>query len=207
MYRKFLKPLIDFFTALVLLLLAAPVLLLSGLLLFVANDGKVFFIQPRPGKREKIFKLIKFKTMTDEKDETGLLLPDEQRLTPVGKFVRKTSIDELPQLINILKGDMSLIGPRPWLEEYLPLYNDYQRKRHQVKPGITGWAQVNGRNLLDWKRRFDYDIYYVDHLSFWLDLKIMMLTIWNILHARGISGEGSVTMEKFTGNEKTEGLR
>ena len=182
-----------------LLIVSSPILLVVIILLAVANKGKVFFIQPRPGKNEQIFNAIKFKTMNDEKDDQGILLPDDQRLTWVGKIVRKTSIDEIPQLINILKGDMSLIGPRPWLVEYLPLYNNYQRRRHKVKPGITGWAQVNGRNMLGWDDRFKHDIYYVEHISFGLDLKIFFLTIWNIVTAKGISGDGHVTMEKFGG--------
>ena len=167
----------------------------------MSNRGKVFFIQPRPGKDEKIFNLIKFKTMNDLRDDSGVLLPDSDRLTWAGKLVRKLSFDELPQLINVIKGDMSLIGPRPWLVEYLPLYNNYQQRRHEVKPGITGWAQVNGRNAVSWADRFDYDVYYVDHISFGLDVKIFFITIWKILKGEGISGEGVVTMEKFDGTE------
>lgn len=186
--------------AMVLLLLTLPFTLVSAVLLAIANRGKVFFVQPRPGKGEKIFRLIKFKTMNDARDAQGRLLPDADRLTWAGRLVRTTSLDELPQLINVLKGDMSLIGPRPWLVEYLPLYNEIQRRRHEVRPGITGWAQIHGRNAVDWDRRFAYDVYYVDHLSFLLDFKILVITIWKILKMEGISGKGSVTMEKFTGN-------
>jgi lipopolysaccharide/colanic/teichoic acid biosynthesis glycosyltransferase len=199
MYRQIVKPTIDTSLAVILLIISSPLLLLTIVFLFIANSGKVFFIQARPGKEEKIFNLIKFRTMNDKKDEKGNPLPDKDRLTTVGKVVRKLSIDELPQLFNVIKGDMSLIGPRPWLVEYLPLYNDFQRRRHEVKPGITGWAQVNGRNALSWERRFDYDIYYVDYISFALDIKIFFLTIYNIILGRGISGEGSATMEKFRG--------
>jgi lipopolysaccharide/colanic/teichoic acid biosynthesis glycosyltransferase len=176
-------------------------------LLFFSNKGKVFFVQPRPGKNENIFYVIKFKTMNDNVDEKGHLLPDSERLTKIGKIVRKISFDELPQLFNVIKGDMSLIGPRPWLVEYLPLYNDFQRRRHEVKPGITGWAQVNGRNALSWDKRFNYDVYYVDHISFVLDIKIFLMTIWNIIIGRGISGEGSATMEKFNGTELKTNLQ
>jgi lipopolysaccharide/colanic/teichoic acid biosynthesis glycosyltransferase len=200
MYRRWLKPAFDFTAACALLVLSAPVLLFVSLLLAVSNRGSVFFVQPRPGKGERIFRLVKFKTMNDRRDQRGQLLPDDLRLTPVGKFVRRTSIDELPQLINVLKGEMSLIGPRPWLVEYLALYSDEQRRRHEVKPGITGWAQVNGRNTANWAQRFEYDLYYVDHLSFSLDLKIILMTLWKILKAEGISGEGTQTMEKFRGN-------
>lgn len=200
MYRRWFKPAFDFTAACALLVLSAPLLLLVSLLIAVSNRGSVFFVQPRPGKGERIFRLIKFKTMNDRRDQRGQLLPDDLRLTPVGKFVRRTSIDELPQLINVLKGEMSLIGPRPWLVEYLELYSAGQRRRHEVKPGITGWAQVNGRNAASWDQRFEYDLYYVDHLSFSLDLKIMLLTLWKIVKAEGISGEGTQTMEKFSGN-------
>lgn len=171
--------------------------------LAIAHKGKVWFIQPRPGIHGRIFRLIKFKTMTDERDHDGNLLPDEARMTRAGKFIRRTSIDELPQLLNVLKGDMSLIGPRPLLVEYLPLYNAGQRRRHEVRPGITGWAQVNGRNALSWNDRFAMDVWYVDHLSFSLDLKILFLTLVKVLRAEGISGEGSVTMKKFTGEPGT----
>ncbi len=201
MYVTLFKPAFDFMAALILLIILSPILIVVVLLLGVANKGKVFFIQERPGKDERIFKLIKFKTMNDDRDENGNLAADDKRLTRIGEIVRKTSLDELPQMINIIKGDMSFIGPRPWLVEYLPLYSGQQRKRHHVKPGITGWAQVNGRNLVSWERRFEYDLYYVSHISFWLDIKIIILTIYNIFTARGISGEGVVTMEKFKGNK------
>lgn len=172
--------------------------------LFFLNNGKPFFIQPRPGKNEKIFKLIKFKTMNDKRDKLGYLLPDEKRLTVVGKFVRKTSLDEIPQLINVIKGDMSLVGPRPLLVEYLPLYNEEQKRRHEVKPGITGWAQVNGRNAISWEEKFKYDVWYVDHLSFILDLKILLLTIKKVFKREGISSTNAATMERFTGSKNTD---
>ncbi len=160
----------------------------------------MWFIQKRPGYNERIFNVIKFKTMNDDRDEHGNLLPDERRLTTIGNLIRKTSMDELPQLVNVLKGDMSFVGPRPLLVEYLPLYSTAQRKRHSVKPGITGWAQVNGRNAILWQKRFEYDIWYVDHISFMLDMKILTMTILKVFKAEGISGEGSVTMKKFSGN-------
>jgi undecaprenyl phosphate N,N'-diacetylbacillosamine 1-phosphate transferase len=200
LYKRVFKPLIDFVVALVVLVITSPVLLVAFVLLCFANKGKVWFLQPRPGLHGHVFTLIKFKTMTDERDDDGLLLSDEKRLTSVGKFIRKTSIDELPQLLNVLKGDMSLIGPRPLLVEYLPLYNDVQRRRHEVKPGITGWAQIQGRNTVSWVDKFNYDVWYVDHLSFWLDVKIILMTIVKVLRAEGISGEGSVTMKRFDGN-------
>ena len=171
-------------------------------LLAAANKGSIWFLQARPGKNERCFNVIKFKTMTDEFDISGLLLPDELRLTTIGKFVRKTSMDELPQLINVLKGDMSIIGPRPLLVEYLPLYSEKQRRRHEVKPGITGWAQVHGRNALAWPERFVLDVWYVDNISFWIDIKILWLTVVKVLRAEGISGENSSTMDKFRGNYK-----
>lgn len=201
MYTKYIKLFFDRLTAFILLILVSPFLIIIILLLAVANKGNVWFVQARPGKNEDIFKVIKFKTMSDECDVSGLLLPDELRLTVIGKFVRKTSLDELPQLINVLKGDMSIIGPRPLLVEYLPLYSEEQRKRHDVKPGITGWAQVNGRNTLEWKERFTLDVWYVDHISFSVDVKIFWLTIIKVFKAEGISGENSMTMEKFRGNQ------
>ena len=182
------------------LLILSPIFLFASLLLLVFNQGSIFFRQTRPGLNEKLFQVIKFKTMNDRKDAAGMLLPDEDRLTWIGKIIRSTSIDELPQLINVFKGDMSLIGPRPLLVEYLPLYSQQQKKRHEVRPGITGWAQVNGRNLVSWPERFEMDVWYVDNLSFLLDLKIIYLTVLNIVTAKGISGEGSVTMKKFKGN-------
>lgn len=199
MYRRLIKPLCDRIAALLLLILLSPILIATGLLLAVANRGHIFFTQPRPGKNEKIFQVIKFKTMNDRKDAKGDLLPDAERLTPIGKFVRSTSIDELPQLINVLKGDMSFIGPRPLLVQYLPLYNETQRRRHLVTPGISGWAQVNGRNAISWARKFDLDVWYVDHISFLLDCKIVWMTICNILRRKDINQQGQATMEIFNG--------
>jgi undecaprenyl phosphate N,N'-diacetylbacillosamine 1-phosphate transferase len=200
LYRDFFKPLTDKFAALVILIVASPVLLVVILLLAIANKGKVWFLQPRPGKNGRVFKVVKFKTMTDERDGEGNLLPDEHRLTAIGNFVRRTSLDELPQLINVLKGDMSIVGPRPLLVEYLALYNEEQSKRHLVRPGITGWAQVNGRNAISWKQKFEYDVWYVRHQSFLLDLKILLLTIKKVFIAEGISSDSHATMEKFKGN-------
>lgn len=200
MYRRFIKPLADRFVALILLVLASPILALIIILLAIFQKGKVFFTQSRPGKNEKIFKVIKLKTMNDNIDTRGDLLPDAERLTWIGKIVRKTSLDELPQLINILKGDMSFIGPRPLLPEYLPLYNEHQKKRHDVMPGISGWAQVNGRNTLDWQSKFEFDVWYVEHQTFWLDIKIVFITILKVFKAEGVSAEGVMTMEKFKGN-------
>lgn len=199
MYRRLIKPLCDRIAALMLLILLSPILIATGLLLAVANRGHIFFTQPRPGKNEKIFQVIKFKTMNDRKDAKGELLPDAERLTPIGKFVRSTSIDELPQLINVLKGDMSFIGPRPLLVQYLPLYNETQRRRHLVTPGISGWAQVNGRNAISWARKFELDVWYVDHISFLLDCKIVWMTICNILRRKDINQQGQATMEAFNG--------
>jgi len=200
MYVKFFKPLFNFIISFSLLLVLSPIIFLIILILLFTNNGKVFFIQERPGKDEKIFKLIKFKTMSDKKDENGNLLQDKERLTFFGNFIRKLSLDEILQFINVLKGDMSLIGPRPLLIEYLPLYNEKQKKRHKVKPGITGWAQVNGRNSLSWEERFALDVWYVENVSFILDMKIFSLTIIKIFKRDGISSESSATMEKFKGN-------
>ncbi|MBD0258870.1 MAG: sugar transferase [Cytophagales bacterium] len=200
MYKAFFKRPIDLVLSLLLLVLTLPFTLTAAVLLAFANGGKVFFVQRRPGLRGKPFHIIKFKTMNDRRDRHGELLPDAVRLTRVGRLVRKTSVDELPQLLNVLRGDISLIGPRPLLMEYLPLYSPEQARRHDVKPGITGWAQVNGRNMQTWEKRFRYDVYYVDHLSFALDVKIFFLTILKILQGEGISGENSATMEKFRGN-------
>lgn len=184
-----------------MLAIIGPILFLITLWLHFANKGAgAFFTQERPGRNGKIFKVIKFKTMTDERDVNGDLLPDEQRLTKVGKLIRSTSVDELPQLINVLKGDMALIGPRPLLPQYLPLYNKEQARRHEVRPGITGWAQVNGRNAISWARKFELDVWYVDHCSFILDLRIIVLTIKKVFVREGISSETSATMEPFTGN-------
>jgi len=201
MYKNLFKRLIDFWVALFGLLVLSPIFILVTIGLFIANQGKPFFFQPRPGKGGRIFKIVKFKTMNDKRDASGNLLPDAERLTPIGSFVRKTSLDEIPQLINVLKGDMSLIGPRPLLVQYLPLYNVHQTRRHEVRPGITGWAQVNGRNAISWKQKFDYDVWYVDNISFGLDIKIFFLTIKKVFVREGISAEGQATMEPFKGNE------
>jgi undecaprenyl phosphate N,N'-diacetylbacillosamine 1-phosphate transferase len=200
MYRKFFKPLIDFLVALAGLIFLSPLLLIVGLLLTLANKGNPFFFQKRPGKNERIFRIVKFRTMTNEKDPEGNLLPDEDRLTGVGKLVRKTSIDEIPQLLNVLKGDMSLIGPRPLLPQYLHLYNDRQKKRHNVRPGITGWAQVNGRNAISWKQKLEYDAWYVENLSAGLDLKILIKTIKKVLLSEDINTANMATTEPFNGN-------
>lgn len=202
MYKLFFKRAIDLSVSTAALILALPVLLLVVIVLFLNNKGNVFFIQERPGLRGKPFRILKFKTMNDRKNEHGELLPDHQRMTSLGRFIRKTSLDELPQLINVLKGDISLIGPRPLLMEYLPLYSSMQARRHEVKPGITGWAQVNGRNALTWEKKFEYDLYYVEHISLILDMKIFFLTIFKILKSEGINSASDVTMEKFKGSEK-----
>ena len=201
MYRKYLKRWLDFVIVFCVLAVIWPILLLVTLWLHFANKGAgAFFTQERPGRNGKIFKVIKFKTMTDERDADGNLLPDAERLTPVGRFVRSTSIDELPQLINVLKGDMALIGPRPLLVKYLPLSSKEQARRHEVRPGITGWAQCHGRNSISWTEKFKLDVWYVDHCSFLLDLKIVFLTIKKVLVREGISQEGQATMEPFNGN-------
>ena len=201
MYRYFFKRIIDACIALIALLLISPLLLIITVWLHFANKGAgVFFLQERPGKNGKIFRVIKYKTMTDERDEQGQLLPDEKRLTAVGRFVRSTSIDELPQLFNVLKGDMSLIGPRPLLPQYLILYSKEQARRHEVRPGISGWAQCHGRNTISWAQKFEYDVWYVDHLSFWTDLKIIGLTIKSVVKRSGISEEGHATKEPFNGH-------
>lgn len=200
MYKYFFKRVIDFIIALCALLVIWPILLVITVFLHFANEGAgAFFLQERPGKDGRLFQVIKFKTMTDERDTNGNLLPDEARLTKVGKFVRSTSIDELPQLVNVLKGDMSLIGPRPLLPQYLPLYSKEQARRHEVRPGITGWAQCHGRNAISWTRKFELDVWYVDHCSFLLDLKIIFLTIKKVLVREGISQQGQVTVEFFNG--------
>lgn len=201
MYRHFLKRVIDFILALIGFILLSPIFLIVLIILMINNQGKPFFFQKRPGKDEKIFHVIKFKTMNDKKGADGELLPDADRLTKAGIFVRKTSLDEIPQLLNVLKGDMSLIGPRPLLPEYLPLYNETQKKRHNVKPGITGWAQVNGRNAISWKKKFEYDVWYVENLSFLLDIKIIFKTIIKVVRSEDINTENQATTVKFTGNE------
>ena len=200
MYKNFIKPAIDFMLALVGFLFLSPVFVLVTIGLFFANDGKPFFFQLRPGKNGKIFKIIKFKTMTDKKDENGNLLPDADRLTKIGSFVRKTSLDEIPQLLNVIKGDMSLVGPRPLLPKYLELYNDFQRRRNEVKPGITGWAQVNGRNSISWEKKFEYDVWYVDNVSFLLDVKILIMTVLKVVKSEGINEQGQATSNEFKGN-------
>lgn len=199
MYRIITKRILDIIGALVLLIFTSPVLLFITILLFFANNGKPFFIQSRPGKNKKVFKILKFKTMRDDFDERGNLLPDQKRLTVIGKFVRKTSLDELPQLINVLIGDMSFVGPRPLLIEYIPLYSKFQSRRHEVRPGITGWAQVNGRNAISWEEKFKLDVWYVDNYSLSLDIKILYLTFLKVLKSEGISSQGHVTTEKFRG--------
>lgn len=199
MYKKSFKRLIDVTAAVLVLIFFSP-LFIGVYLLLMLSQNSAFFTQDRPGKNGKVFKLIKFKTMSDKRDAQGNLLPDAERLTKVGKWVRSTSLDELPQLINVLKGDMSLIGPRPLLIKYLPLYSETQKRRHEVKPGITGWAQVNGRNAISWKKKFEYDVWYVDHLSFLLDCKIVWRTIKKVIIREGISSDTSVTMEPFKGN-------
>jgi lipopolysaccharide/colanic/teichoic acid biosynthesis glycosyltransferase len=200
MYKHFLKRIIDFVAALVAFILATPILIVATILLFIANNGKPFFFQLRPGLNGKIFKIVKFKTMNDKKDSQGKLLSDAARLTTVGNFVRKTSLDEIPQLINVLKGDMSLIGPRPLLTNYLHLYNDFQNRRHEVKPGITGWAQVNGRNAISWDKKFELDVWYVDNISFILDCKIILKTILKVVKSDGINAADAATIEPFDGN-------
>ncbi|WP_415328646.1 sugar transferase [Chryseobacterium sp. MMS23-Vi53] len=182
------------------MILLSPVFLFVLIGLFIANNGKPFFFQRRPGKDERIFSIIKFKTMNDKKDVNGILLPDSERLTPIGAFVRKTSLDELPQLINVLKGDMSIIGPRPLLPEYLELYNENQKRRHEVRPGITGWAQVNGRNAISWSKKFELDVWYVDNASFVVDLRIIFLTVKKVFLKEGIYADGHATTEPFKGN-------
>ena len=199
-YIYFFKRVIDLLVALIIFTVLSPVFLIVVVLLAIANSGKPFFFQTRPGKNEKLFKVIKFKTMNDRKDKSGALLPDADRLTAIGSFIRRTSLDELPQMLNVITGDMSLIGPRPLLVEYLPRYSEVQRHRHDVRPGITGWAQVNGRNTISWQQKFEYDVWYVNNISFALDFKIFFLTVRNVVKSEGISSDTSATMEKFTGN-------
>ena len=199
-YARYIKRIIDFCIAAVALLVLSPLLVVVTVWLHFANRGAgAFFFQERPGKDARIFKVVKFKTMTDERDAAGQLLPDEQRLTRVGRFVRSTSLDELPQLLNVVRGDMALIGPRPLLVQYLPLYSPRQARRHEVRPGITGWAQCHGRNAISWTQKFEYDVWYVDHLTFLTDIKVIWLTVKTVLTRSGISHEGSATMEPFNG--------
>jgi len=201
MYRHFFKPVLDIFVSFIVFTALLPLFLLLIVFLAIANNGKAFFIQKRPGKNGIIFSLLKFKTMNDKTDDKGILLPDDKRLTGVGKFIRKTSLDELPQLINVIKGDISIIGPRPLLVDYLDLYTNEQNRRHEIKPGITGWAQINGRNAISWEKKFELDVWYIDHLSFMLDMKIVYLTLIKVFKSEGISSSTSLTMEKFTGTK------
>lgn len=200
MYRNFVKRGLDVIFSGIALLCFSPIILVLIAILMIANKYSAFFVQERPGKDGKIFKLVKFKTMTDKTDSDGNLLPDDKRLTKIGAFIRSTSLDELPQLWNVLKGDMSLIGPRPLLKQYLPLYSSEQARRHEVKPGITGWAQINGRNAITWKQKFEYDVWYVDNISFALDLKILWLTFKKVVARENINSATSATMEYFNGN-------
>ncbi|MFC2125942.1 sugar transferase [Bacteroidota bacterium] len=198
-YARWIKSVFDYLSAVTLIIIFSPLVLVVIILLAITQKGQIFFLHRRIGKNEIPFNLIKFRTMMDEADSNGDSEYDEKRITGMGRLIRRFSLDEFPQLINVLKGDMSVIGPRPLLEEYLPLYSDFQKRRHEIKPGITGWAQVNGRNALPWEKRFEHDVYYVDNCSFWLDLKIFFMTFWNIL-----KGEGSFTMEKFAGPKVEE---
>lgn len=200
MYKNFFKPLMDVSAALLALLLLSPVFLVITCILFIANEGKPFFFQERPGLQERPFFVIKFKTMNDKKDANGQLLPNHLRTTAIGAFLRATSLDEIPQLINVLKGDMSLVGPRPLLFKYIPLYSPEQRRRHSVKPGITGWAQVNGRNAISWAKKFDCDIYYVDNCSLALDIRILWLTVFKVLKKEGVNVSATVIVEPFNGS-------
>lgn len=200
MYKNVIKRMLDFTLSLLALILLSPVFMIVSLLVRIKLGSPVLFTQVRPGYHEKIFKMYKFRTMTDEKDEKGNLLPDGERLTSFGKLLRSTSLDELPELINIIKGDMSIVGPRPLLVQYIPLYNNIQKQRHNVKPGLTGWAQVNGRNAISWEEKFELDVWYVKHISFLLDIKIVFLTIKSVLKHEGISSETSDTMEPFQGD-------
>lgn len=200
MYRNFIKPFLDFIVAFTALIFLSPFLLFFTFLLALANGGNPFFLQRRPGKNGEIFRIIKFKTMTDAKDATGNLLPDSERLTVTGKFVRKTSVDEIPQLLNVVKGDMSLVGPRPLLPEYLKLYTPRQQKRHLVRPGISGWAQVNGRNAISWNKKLELDVWYVENLSFLLDLRILWRTFMKVVKSEGVNTANMATTEPFNGN-------
>jgi lipopolysaccharide/colanic/teichoic acid biosynthesis glycosyltransferase len=199
MYLNYVKSFFDFMAAFIGLIVLSPLIIVITILLFILNNGKPFYFQNRPGYKEKIFKIIKFKTMNDKKNEAGELLPDFERTTLVGKFIRKTSIDEIPQLINVFLGHMSLVGPRPLLPEYLPLYNENQKRRHDVKPGITGWAQINGRNSILWTKKFEHDVWYVDNATILLDMKILLLTVKKVLIPQGINATEKYTMEEFNG--------
>lgn len=200
MYKLFIKRALDIILSFTTLILFSPVFIIVYLLLCIANNGKAFFVQKRPGKDEKVFEIIKFKSMNDKRGSDGLLLPDAKRITKIGQFVRKTSLDEIPQLINVLKGDMSLIGPRPLLVEYLTLYSQDQKKRHRIQPGITGWAQVNGRNAISWQKKFELDVWYVNNVTLMLDIKIVWFTILKVIKRDDISSGTSATMEAFKGN-------
>ncbi len=200
MYKSFLKPLFDKLFSLLLIIIFSPIMIAVAIAIYIWDEKPIIFTQNRPGYKGKIFKIYKFRTMTNEKDKNGKLLPDEKRLKGLGKFIRSTSLDELPQLFNVLKGDMSFIGPRPLLAEYLPLYNNRQKKRHDVRPGITGWAQVNGRNAISWQEKFEYDVWYVENISFLLDMKIFWMTILKVIKRDGVSSSTHATMEKFRGN-------
>lgn len=202
MYRHLFKRISDCVISVILFMILLPVFTVIVFLLMIFHRGNPFFLQPRPGKQGKIFRIIKFKTMNDRKDKDGNLLPDAERLTGIGQWIRTTSLDEIPQLLNVVKGDMSLVGPRPLLPDYLPLYNEQQKRRHEVGPGITGWAQVHGRNIISWEKKFDLDVWYVDHLSLRVDLKILFLTIKKVCVREGISSDTSVTMEPFTGTNQ-----
>jgi undecaprenyl phosphate N,N'-diacetylbacillosamine 1-phosphate transferase len=200
MYKIFSKRLIDFFVSVICLIIISPLFILITIFVLVFHGGNPFFIQPRPGKSDRIFRLVKFKTMNNAKDENGKLLPDKERITTLGKFMRANSLDEIPQLLNVMKGDMSLIGPRPLLIDYLSLYTIHQARRHEVRPGITGWAQVNGRNAISWEEKFDFDVWYVDNLNFCLDLKIVWMTILKVVKREGINAADATTMKPFTGS-------
>jgi len=200
LYKTIFKRLLDVILSFIGLIVTLPITLFFAILLWIANKGNPFFFQIRPGLNEKLFKIIKFKTMNDKVDKEGNLLPDAQRLTKIGNFIRKTSLDELPQLVNVFKGDMSLIGPRPLLVEYLPLYNKNQKQRHNVKPGITGWAQVNGRNAIEWQQKLEYDVWYVNNISFKLDVKIILKTIQKVLISEGVNSGKNMQMNRFKGN-------
>ena len=201
LYNSIFKPVCDFLVAVIGLLVLSPIFLIVGLCLTYVNSGTPFFFQSRPGKNTRIFKVIKFKTMNDKRGSNGKLLPDKDRLTSIGKFVRKTSLDEIPQLINVIIGDMSLVGPRPLLVSYLPLYTDFQKQRHLVKPGITGWAQINGRNAISWEQKFNLDVWYVKHQSFALDIKILFSTVFKVIKSEGINTQGQATTKPFTGTK------
>lgn len=200
MYKKIIKPFFDRFVALIVLIVLSPIILIVTIILAISNKDIPFFLQSRPGLDERIFTIVKFKTMNERKDSEGNLLPDSDRITPVGKFVRSSSLDELPQLFNVLKGDMSFVGPRPLLPQYLPLYNEFQKKRHNVTPGITGWAQVNGRNTISWTKKFEYDIWYIENQSFLLDMKILFKTVLKVVKKEDINRAGEATMTRFKGN-------